>query len=155
MYEIGSKVWIKIHRRSDKSSRLTTKIHVVYDRPYKVKEEIKTNAYLIEDDIGRVIGVYNSRQLRPHRKPKYRYVACLDEIGDEEDSDFTDTEDCMQAEREPVDQQRPDIHSNAQYSRNIKKIQKPQKVQENKKKRYSLTGKVQRRVPRRSRTYSR
>lgn len=29
-YTIGRKVWIKLHRRSDKSRRLTKKIHLVY-----------------------------------------------------------------------------------------------------------------------------
>lgn len=67
-----TKVWIKLHRRSDANRRLTRKIHLVYEGPYyTVVSEIRRNAYLVGDGQGTVIGTYNSRQLRPHRDSRY------------------------------------------------------------------------------------
>jgi len=37
VYTQGQKVWVKIHRRSDASRRLTKKIHLVYDGPYQIR----------------------------------------------------------------------------------------------------------------------
>jgi len=68
----GDMVWVRLHRRSDASRRVTRKIHLVYQGPYKIKEIIRKNAYLIEDLDGQTIGTYNSRQLRPHREPKLK-----------------------------------------------------------------------------------
>lgn len=70
-YEEGTRVWIKLHRRSDASRRLTRKIHLVYDGPYVILREIRRNAYLIGDENGSAIGIYNSRQIRPHRETRY------------------------------------------------------------------------------------
>lgn len=69
-YSPGKKVWIKLHRRSDANRRITRKIHLVYDEPYRIKREVRRNAYVIEDMKGNVVGTYNSRQLRPNREAK-------------------------------------------------------------------------------------
>lgn len=61
-------VWIKIHRRSDASRRLTRKIYLVSDGPYQVLRIIRKNAYLLGDLEGEPIGTANSRQLKPHRE---------------------------------------------------------------------------------------
>jgi len=37
VYTQGQKVWVKIHRRSDASRRLTKKIHLVYDGPFQIR----------------------------------------------------------------------------------------------------------------------
>lgn len=66
-YTEGAPVWIKLHRRSDASSRLTRKIHLVYDGPYMIVREVRKNAYLVADSDNNVLGTFNSRQLRPHR----------------------------------------------------------------------------------------
>lgn len=70
-YKIGDMVWVRLHRRSDASRRITRKIHLVYQGPYKIKEIIRKNAYLIDLN-GQTIGTYNSRQLRPHRESKFK-----------------------------------------------------------------------------------
>ncbi|KMQ93308.1 gag-pol fusion protein [Lasius niger] len=70
--EPGDGVWIRLHRRSDASRKTTRKIHKVYDGPYKVREIIRKNAYLIEDLEGSSLRVFNARQLRPHREPKLK-----------------------------------------------------------------------------------
>ncbi|KMQ90342.1 s68306 pol retrotransposon woot [Lasius niger] len=69
-YEVGSKVWVKLHRRSDANRRVTRKIHLVYSGPYSILREIRRNAYLVGDSDGRVVGAFNSRQLRPHREAR-------------------------------------------------------------------------------------
>ncbi|KMQ86653.1 hypothetical protein RF55_14311 [Lasius niger] len=69
-YQQGDKVWVKLHRRSDANRRLTRKIHLVYDGPYIVQQEVRKNAYVIRDEQGNVLGTYNSRQIRPHREAK-------------------------------------------------------------------------------------
>lgn len=66
-YLPGQQVWVKLHQRSDASRRLTRKIHLVYQGPYKVLRVIRRNAYLIADRDENPIGVHNSRQLRPYR----------------------------------------------------------------------------------------
>ncbi|KMQ90526.1 reverse ribonuclease integrase [Lasius niger] len=72
IYEEGTKVWIKLHRRSDANRRLTRKIHQVYDGPYKIRREVRRNAYLIEDEEGNTLGTFNSRQIKPHREAKLK-----------------------------------------------------------------------------------
>lgn len=70
-FETGDKIWIKLHRRSDASRRVTRKIHLVYQGPYKINRVIRKNAYLIESlDGQKIIGTYNARQIRPHREPQ-------------------------------------------------------------------------------------
>ncbi|KMQ88181.1 retrovirus-related pol polyprotein from transposon [Lasius niger] len=69
-YEPGQRVWVKLHRRSDANRRLTRKIHLVYDGPYIIQQEVRKNAYLIRDDQGNVLGTYNSRQIKPNREAK-------------------------------------------------------------------------------------
>ncbi|XP_036147363.1 uncharacterized protein LOC118647170 [Monomorium pharaonis] len=70
-YEEGDRVWIRLHRRSDASRRLTRKIHLVYEGPYVIGRIIRPNAYLVVDEENQAIGVFNSRQLKPHReKPR-------------------------------------------------------------------------------------
>lgn len=70
-YQPGELVWVKLHRRLDASRRLTKKIHLVFDGPYRVHSIIRRNAYLIEN-LGHVIGAFNSRQIKPHREAKLR-----------------------------------------------------------------------------------
>lgn len=50
-YDRGKKVWIKLHRRSDANRRITWKIHLVYDGPYRIKREVRRNAYVVEDEV--------------------------------------------------------------------------------------------------------
>lgn len=66
-YKTGDLVWVKLHRRSDANRRLTKKIHLVYDGSYLIAQVIRPNAYLVVDGYDQPLGVYNSRQLRPHR----------------------------------------------------------------------------------------
>ncbi|KMQ84865.1 hypothetical protein RF55_16987 [Lasius niger] len=75
VYEEGSKVWIKLYRRSDANRRLTRKIHQVYDGPYRIRQEVRRNAYLIEDEEGNTLGTFNSRQIKPHREAKLKATA--------------------------------------------------------------------------------
>lgn len=72
IYQPDGKVWLKLHRRSDAKRRLTRKIHLVYDGPYKIRNEIRKNAYLLEDSEDNVAGTFNSRQLKPHHEPKLK-----------------------------------------------------------------------------------
>lgn len=37
-----------------------------------IRDVFRPNAYLIEDRRGKIKGTYSSRQLRPHREPKYK-----------------------------------------------------------------------------------
>ncbi|XP_024876997.1 serine/threonine-protein kinase PRP4 homolog [Temnothorax curvispinosus] len=67
-YRPGQEVWIKLHRRSDANRRLTRKIHLVYEGPYRIQRVIRPNAYLVEDLEGQPLGVFNARQLKPNRK---------------------------------------------------------------------------------------
>ncbi|KMQ91056.1 krab-a domain-containing protein, partial [Lasius niger] len=71
-FQPGDKVWLKVHRRSDASRKLTKKIHRVYEGPYKIREIIRRNAYLIENLDGGAIGVVNARKLRPHREARLK-----------------------------------------------------------------------------------
>ncbi|KYQ53676.1 hypothetical protein ALC60_04801 [Trachymyrmex zeteki] len=71
-YEIGDLVWIKMHRRSEASRKLTKKIHILFDGPYQIVHVVRRNAYVIADLDDNEIGVYNSRQIRPHREAQYR-----------------------------------------------------------------------------------
>ncbi|KMQ93080.1 gag-pol polyprotein [Lasius niger] len=79
-YRPGDKVWEKLHRRSDANCRLTRKIHLVYNGPYKIREEVRRNAYLIEDEEGNMLGTFNSRQIKPHREVKLKPVAQINMI---------------------------------------------------------------------------
>lgn len=88
-YKIGSKVWMRIHRQSKKDKRQTKKILMLYDGPYVIKEIIKPNVYLIADQESEVVGVYNNRQIRPHREPILRTLTdrretALDNVDDAE-----------------------------------------------------------------------
>ncbi|KMQ84185.1 hypothetical protein RF55_18237 [Lasius niger] len=71
-YQPGDKIWVKLHRRSDANRRLTRKIHLVYDGPYSIQKEVRKNAYLVQDEHGNVLGIYNSRQIKPHREAKWK-----------------------------------------------------------------------------------
>ncbi|XP_012542751.2 uncharacterized protein LOC105840381 [Monomorium pharaonis] len=71
-YEQGERVWVKLHRQSDASRRVTRKIYLVYDGPYRILRVLRKNAYLIGDDEGNVIGAFNARQIRPHRESQFR-----------------------------------------------------------------------------------
>lgn len=55
-YEPGDRVWIKLHRRSDASRRLTRKVHLMYDGPYMILQILHRNAYLVGDLEGQPIG---------------------------------------------------------------------------------------------------
>jgi len=66
-----------MHHKSKKFRQLIKMIHPVYEGPYQIKEEIRPNAYLVQDLEGRVIGVYNARQLRSHRDPEYKKIGCV------------------------------------------------------------------------------
>lgn len=66
VYQPGSKVWIKLHRRNDANRRFTRKIHLVYDGPYIVRNEVRRNAYVIENKNGNALETFNSMQLKPH-----------------------------------------------------------------------------------------
>lgn len=57
-------------------------IYLVYESSYQIKEEIRPNAYLIEDLDERTIGVYNSRQLKPHKDPQYKEIGCIQSASD-------------------------------------------------------------------------
>jgi len=84
-YQPGVKVWTKIHRRSDASRRLTRKIHLVYDGPYVIRNEIRPNAYTVEDENGDTIGVFNSRLLKPHREAKLKPAMEINMIRTDDD----------------------------------------------------------------------
>ncbi|XP_071574667.1 uncharacterized protein [Temnothorax nylanderi] len=85
-YREGQEIWIKLHRRSDASRKLTKKIHLVFEEPYRVQRIIRPNAYLAEDLDGQTMGVFNARQLKPNRIARLR--------GDEsDDNDHEDQED--------------------------------------------------------------
>ncbi|KMQ92275.1 retrotransposable element tf2 protein type 3 [Lasius niger] len=71
-FEPGDIVWVRVHRRSDASRKVTRKIHKVYDGPYRVREIIRRNAYLVEDIEGNAIEAYNARKLRPHREARLK-----------------------------------------------------------------------------------
>lgn len=69
LYRVGEYVWTKLHRRSDQQRKKTRKLFLIHQGPYRIKREVRPNTYLIEE-IGprkRIIGVYNMRQMRPHR----------------------------------------------------------------------------------------
>lgn len=90
-------MWIKIHRRSDKSRRLTKKIHLVFEGPYIIVREVRRNAYLIADEENNVVGVFNSRQIKPHREAKLEHcynIYILEKPKDDEaiDNDIIDVE---------------------------------------------------------------
>lgn len=72
-------MWVKLHKRLDASRRFTKKIHLVYDGPFRVARIIRKNAYLIEDREGQTIGVYNSRQMKPHRSTEIEEFSTEDE----------------------------------------------------------------------------
>lgn len=84
-YEVGDRVWVKLHHRSDTSRRVTRKIHLVYDGPYRIIRILRRNAYLVEDVNGQPTGAYNTKQLRPDKETKLqdRY-GLMEESTDEE-----------------------------------------------------------------------
>lgn len=73
-FQPNDQVWIKLHRRSDANRKTTRKIHLVYQGPHRVSQIIRKNAYLIETLEGDAIGVYNTRQLRPHREATMKTI---------------------------------------------------------------------------------
>lgn len=79
-YQPGTKVWVKLHRRSDANRRLTRKIHLVYDGPYVVRNEVRRNTYLIKNMDGHIVGTFNSRQIRSHRETKCNQIARVNMI---------------------------------------------------------------------------
>lgn len=85
IYQPGTKVWVKIHRGSDASRRLTRKIHLVYEGPYIIRNEIRPNAYTVEDEDGNTVGVFNSRLIKPHREAKLKPTAMICMIQTQED----------------------------------------------------------------------
>lgn len=64
-YEPGILVWIKTRPKSDKNKGLTRKLGPIYEG-YQIGREVRWNAYLIERQDGVIMGVYNSRRIRPH-----------------------------------------------------------------------------------------
>lgn len=72
-YEPGTLVWIKTRPKSDKNKGLTKKLGPIYEG-YQIGREVRRNAYLIERQDGVIMGVYNSRRIRPHREPKLKFV---------------------------------------------------------------------------------
>lgn len=53
---------------------------MVYDGPYRIKREVRRNAYVVEDLKGNVVGTYNSRQLRPNREAKLKPIVKINAI---------------------------------------------------------------------------
>ncbi|XP_024883985.1 trichohyalin-like, partial [Temnothorax curvispinosus] len=106
----GDGVMVKLHRRSDANRRLTRKIHLVYDGPYRVAQEVRENAYLIESLDGHPKGVYNSRQLRPYRRPILREDQ--DNSDGESNNSHSENEDSHQEDddstNEDINSQRED-----------------------------------------------
>ncbi|XP_018405229.1 PREDICTED: uncharacterized protein LOC108781678, partial [Cyphomyrmex costatus] len=86
-YRRGDLVWCKIHRRSDARRRTTRKIHLVYDGPYRIRNVVRRNAYELEQLNGTFFGVYNSRQLRPHRASRYENDNDNARYGNDDDDD--------------------------------------------------------------------
>lgn len=70
VYREGTRVWVRIHRKSDSFRKIARKLHLLYEGPYRIKGQVKPNAYLIVNEDGKTLGIYNSRQLRPHREPR-------------------------------------------------------------------------------------
>lgn len=71
-YGPGVKVWIKVHKHSDKQKNRTNKLYPLYEGPYIIDSRVRQNAYLVEKLDGTKLGTYNSRQLRPHREAKFK-----------------------------------------------------------------------------------
>lgn len=44
----------------------------MYEGPYKIIRKIRKNVYLIGNEDNEPIGVYNSRQLRPHKEARLK-----------------------------------------------------------------------------------
>lgn len=72
VYQVGDRIWLKVHKRSDRSRGTAKKIFPIYDGPYKVTEIVRPNVYLVKDEYGNIMGTFNSRQIRPHRKPRLK-----------------------------------------------------------------------------------
>lgn len=47
------------------------KLYTLYEGPYRIRMMIRPNTYVIENLRGFTKGVYNARQIRPHRAPKW------------------------------------------------------------------------------------
>lgn len=82
MYRPGDQVWIKLHRRSNATRGITKKMNLLYEGPYRVQSEIRPNAFLFEDEEENMLGMFNSRQLRPHRTAKM-FMQPEDEVTEE------------------------------------------------------------------------
>lgn len=48
------------------------KLYTLYEGPYRIRMAIRSNAYVIENLRGFTKGVYNARQIRPHRRAKWK-----------------------------------------------------------------------------------
>lgn len=70
-YQEGDLIWTKTHRLSDKSRNKMRKLYILYEGPYRIRMAIRPNAYVVETLRGFTKGVYNARQIRPHREAKW------------------------------------------------------------------------------------
>lgn len=94
---------MRIHRQSKKDKRQTKKIFMLYDGPYVIKEIIKPNVYLIADQESEVVGVYNSRQIRPHREPILRTLTDRRETALENVDDAESQESSKEMDHDALD----------------------------------------------------
>lgn len=117
IYQPGDRVWVKLHRRSDASRRLTKKIHLVYNGPYMIIQELRRNAYLIGDLQGQPRGAYNIRQLRPDRQAKLK---------PEDQSEDSDPEEDPQDENEEYDSE-PELPEQSSESKELEPRQPPRR----------------------------
>lgn len=53
--------------------------------PYLIRNEIRLNAYIVEDENGDTIGVFNSRQLKLHHEAKLKPAIEINMIKTNED----------------------------------------------------------------------
>jgi len=102
VYQDGSKIWVKMHHKLNKSRQLIKKIHPIYEDPYQIREKIRPNAYLVQDKKD-VIGVYNARQLRPHRDPEYKEIGYVcdnsnNEYSSDNNRNFTESDESTKAQ---------------------------------------------------------
>lgn len=63
----------------------------MYDGPYVIHSEVRPNAYVVGNEDGDAIGVFNSRMLRPHREPKLKSAAEINMIEVAEDHETART----------------------------------------------------------------
>lgn len=74
---------------SSQQRGVTKKLFPLYEGPYVVTREVRKNEYLVTDADGRIKGVHNARNLRPHREAKRNRGEW--EIENGNDSDETTT----------------------------------------------------------------